>query len=78
MSKQIWLSPDDNGWKIKQPWNTNATRRNISTKAEAESIMNDIARNQWLETKVQKRNGEIQWGNSYWNDPFPPRDKNRK
>lgn len=74
MSKQIWLSPDNNGWKIHKPGSERAIRREISTKKEAEEIMNSIAKNQWLETKIQRKDWVIQWWNTYWKkDPFPPR-----
>lgn len=75
-SKQIWLSPDDNGFKIHKPWAKKAIRRNI-TKKEWLKIIQQIWKNQWLESKIQKKDGTIQWGNSYWNDSCPPRDKNR-
>ena len=75
MSKQIWVSPAPNGWKVHKPWSKRSSGL-AWTKAEAKNIAESIARNQWLETKIQRRNWTIQWGNSYWNDPFPPRDKN--
>lgn len=74
-NNQIWLSPDTNWFKIHKPWLGRAIRRNI-TKVEWLKIINSIARNQKLETKIQKKNWIIQWWNSYWNDPCPPKDKN--
>ena len=72
MSKQIWVTPTDNGWKVKQPDNNNASAL-TSTKVEALNIARNIAQNQWLEMIWQGKNNKIQWRNSYWNDPFPPK-----
>lgn len=72
MTKQIRVSPNgDDGWKVKQPDNSKASAI-AETKAEAIQIAEQIARNQWLETKIQNRDGKISWWNSYWKDPFPP------
>lgn len=72
-SKQIWVSPDGNdGWKVHRPGNERASAL-TDTKAEAQTIAESIARNQWLETKIQRMDGTIQWGNSYGNDPHPPK-----
>ena len=45
------------------------------TKAEAEKIGRDIARNQRTELVIHDRHGKIQDKDSYGNDPCPPRDK---
>jgi len=45
------------------------------TKAEAERIGRDIARNQRSELVIHDRHGKIQDKDSYGNDPCPPRDK---
>ena len=74
MNKQIWVSPTANWWKVKQPSNSRASA-NTNTKAEAMQIARDIAINQWLETKIQRKDGIIQGWNSYGNDPCPPKDK---
>ncbi len=72
MTKQIRVSPNgDDGWKVKQPDNSKASAI-ADTKAEAIQIAEQIAKNQWLETKIQNRDGRISGGNSYWKDPFPP------
>ena len=72
MNKQIRVSPNgSNGWKVKQPDNSRASAI-VNTKAEAIKTAQQIAKNQWLETKIQNLNWRISSGNSYWNDPFPP------
>jgi len=72
MTKQIRVSPNgDDGWKVKQPDNSKASAI-VDTKTEAIQIAEQIARNQWLETKIQNRDGKISGWNSYWKDPFPP------
>ena len=45
MSKQIWVTPTDNGWKVKQPDNNKASSL-TSTKEEALNIAKEIAKNQ--------------------------------
>lgn len=45
------------------------------TKREAVQKAEQIARNQGLETKIHNMDGKIAGGNSYGNDPCPPRDK---
>jgi hypothetical protein len=44
----------------------------VPTKKEAIKIAEKIAKNQWLETKIQKKDGTIQGWNSYGKDPYPP------
>ena len=75
-NKQIWVSPNPKGWwKVHKPGGKKSIA-NTETKEEAKKIAEDIARNQKLETKIQKKDGTIQWWNSYGNDPHPPKDKN--
>jgi len=45
------------------------------TQAEAIEVAEEIARNQHSETKIHGRDGKIRAGNSYGNDPCPPKDK---
>ena len=72
MAKQIWVTPTDDGWKVKQPDNSKASALTW-TKAEAMNTAKQIAQNQWLEMIWQTKDWKIQWRNSYWNDPFPPK-----
>ena len=46
-----------------------------STQSEAIQISDKIAKNQKSETKIHGVNGQIRAGNSYGNDPYPPKDK---
>lgn len=72
---QVRVSPNQNGWrKVHKPW----AQRSIQTfenKKEAVNKATEVAKNQSAELKIQKKDGSIQWGNSYGWDPFPPRDK---
>ncbi len=68
MTKQIRVSPDKwewgKGWRVHKPW----SKRDIihtETKEEAERKATQVAKNQGLETKIQKMNWKIQWWNSY-------------
>ncbi len=63
-----------NGWAVKGAGNSKATKI-TRTQEEAISIAEDIAKNQRTDTKVHGRDGKIRAGNSYGNDPCPPKDK---
>lgn len=62
-----------NGWAIKGAGNTKATKV-TRTQAEAIKVAEGIARNQSSDTKIHGRDGRIRAGNSYGNDPCPPKD----
>lgn len=73
MNKQVRVSPNsDWGWRVHKSWSQRDSAH-TNTKAEAIARAESIARNQWGETKIQNMDWKIGWGNSYWNDPFPPR-----
>lgn len=75
-NKQIWVSPKEWwGWRIHKSGAKRDTIH-IQTKEEAIKRATEIARNQKWETKIQKRDWKISGWNSYWRDPFPPRNKN--
>ncbi len=61
------------GWAVKGAGNSKATKV-TSTQKEAIAIAEQIARNQKSDTKIHGENGKIRAGNSYGNDPFPPKD----
>jgi len=71
-NQHVVKHPD--GWAVKGAGNSKATRV-TSTQQEAINIAQNIARNQESDTKVHGRNGKIRAGNSYGNDPHPPKDK---
>lgn len=62
------------GWAVKGAGNSKATKV-TPTQAQAIEVAQDIARNQQSDTKVHGQNGKIRAGNSYGNDPYPPKDK---
>lgn len=62
------------GWAVKGAGNSKATRV-TNTQSEAIKIAQDIARNQRTDTKIHGENGKIRSGNSYGNDPCPPKDR---
>lgn len=72
--KNQHVIPRDNNWAVVGVGNSRST--NIaSTQKEAIKIAQDIAKNQHSDTKIHGRDGRIRAGNSYGNDPFPPKDK---
>ena len=74
MGKNQHVVPHKDGWAVKGASNQKATRV-VSTQREAINIAQNIARNQHSDTKIHGENGRIRAGNSYGNDPCPPKDK---
>ncbi|VGO13384.1 hypothetical protein PDESU_01941 [Pontiella desulfatans] len=62
------------GWAVKGAGNSKATAV-TKTQAQAINIAQDIARNQHSDTKIHGTDGRIRAGNSYGNDPCPPKDR---
>lgn len=62
------------GWAVKGEGNSKATKV-TNTQKEAIDIAEQIAKNQQSDTKIHGRNGQIRAGNSYGNDPCPPKDE---
>ena len=71
-SQHVVKYPD--GWAVKGAGNSKATKV-TKTQKEAIERAEEIARNQRTDTKIHGRNGKIRTGNSYGNDPHPPKDK---
>jgi hypothetical protein len=71
-NQHVVKHPD--GWAVKGEGNSKATRV-TKIQQEAIDIAEDIARNQRSDTKVHGRDGKIRAGNSYGNDPHPPKDE---
>ena len=63
-----------NGWAAKGEGNNKATRV-TATQKQAIEIAESIARNQKSDTKIHGKDGKIRAGNSYGNDPHPPKDR---
>ena len=72
--KDQHVVPHEGGWAVRGEGNSKVTRV-CSTQAEAIEVAESIARNQESDTKIHGRNGQIRAGNSYGNDPHPPKDK---
>ncbi|KAF1082452.1 MAG: hypothetical protein GQF41_1173 [Candidatus Rifleibacterium amylolyticum] len=71
-NQHVVKHPD--GWTVKGEGNTKATKV-TKTQAEAIEVAENIARNHHSDTKIHDRNNKIRAGNSYGNDPCPPKDK---
>ncbi len=71
-NQHVVKHPD--GWAVKGEGNIKATRV-TGTQIEAIEAAKSITRNQQSGTKIHGRDGKIRAGNSYGNDPHPPRDK---
>ena len=62
------------GWAVKGAGNSRATQV-FPTQSKAIKLAKDIAINERSDTKIHGRNGKIRAGNSYGNDPCPPKDR---
>ena len=62
------------GWAVKGEGNSKATKI-TNTQEQAIKAAEKIARNQKSDTKIHGVDGKIRAGNSYGNDPCPPKDK---
>ena len=74
MGKNQHVVPHNGKWAVRGAGNERVTRV-VNTQAEAIKIAQDIAKNQQSDTKIHGRDGQIRAGNSYGNDPYPPKDK---
>jgi len=72
--KNQHVVPHQDKWAVKGEGNQKATRV-TDTQKEAIIIATDIARKQHSDTKIHGEDGKIRAGNSYGNDPCPPKDK---
>lgn len=72
--KNQHVVPHAQEWAVKGAGNSKATAV-YPTQKEAISRAQSIARNQHADTKIHGKDGRIRSGNSYGNDPCPPRDR---
>lgn len=72
MTKQTWVSPHNGKWAVKQSGNSRASKV-FNNKSEAMAYGTKRAKATGSELIGQKRNGQINFKNSYGNDPFPPK-----
>ena len=70
----VHVTPHKNGWQVKTGGTTKA-HRVVDTQKKAMDIAKTVAKNQQIDTKIHGRDGRIRAGNSYGNDPHPPKDK---
>lgn len=71
-NQHVVKHPD--GWAVKGAGNSKATKV-TKTQREAIEVAEEFARNQQSDTKIHGTDGKIRAGNSYGNDPHPPKDK---
>lgn len=62
------------GWAVIGAGNERATKV-VPTQKQAIELAERTARKLKSDTKIHGRDGKIRGGNSYGNDPCPPRDK---
>ena len=69
----VHVTKHPNGWQVKSGWKTKAYRV-VPTQKQAISIAKSVVKNQKTDTKIHGENDCIRAGNSYGNDPYPPKD----
>ena len=74
MGKNQHVVPHNGKWAVKGENNKRVTEE-FPTQNEAIKKAEEIAKNQKSETKIHNKEGAIRAGNSYGNDPHPPKDK---
>ena len=72
MSLNQHVVPDGDKWAVKGEGNEKYTNL-YDTKREAVERATEIAKNKEAELIVHSQDGEIEYRNSYGNDPFPPK-----
>ncbi len=70
-NQHVVKHPD--GWAVKGAGNSKATKV-TDTQKKAIEYAEKIAGNQQSDVKVHGLDGKIRAGNSYGNDPYPPKD----
>ncbi len=68
MAKQVFVSPNGEGWSVKTVGASRAAGL-FDNKADAVAKGREVAQNNKAELTVQNQNGKIGWKNSYGNDP---------
>ncbi len=63
---------EDGKWKNRPQGNTRASNTH-DTKAAAEPVGRQMAKNRRVEHVIKKKDGKIGERNSYGNDPYPPK-----
>ncbi len=71
--KDQFVIPHPDGWAVQGAGNQKATKVH-DTQEQAIKHAESIAKREHSDTKIQGRDGKIRAGNSYGNDPHPPRD----
>lgn len=72
MGKDQHVVPAGDDWGVRGEGNERLTSIH-DTQAEAIEAAREIARNQHSELVIHRPNGRIRGGNSYGNDPYPPK-----
>lgn len=68
MGRNVWVSPDGDGWKVQKEGGQRASSRH-ETKAEAREAGIAAAKAEKSEVFVQKKDGTIGERNTYGHDP---------
>ncbi|MFA6860245.1 MAG: DUF2188 domain-containing protein [Clostridia bacterium] len=72
----IHVTPKGEGWQVKNAYAEKAHRIE-ETQQKAIEVAKREAKNKGTDTKIHGRDGQIRGGNSYGNDPYPPKDRNQ-
>lgn len=70
----VHVLPDKEGWRVKSAAAKEAYKK-TETQEQAIKVARKVAKSKKTDTKIHGVDGKIRAGDSYGNDPFPPRDK---
>lgn len=76
MNKDVFVVRHDGCWAVRRA-GMNRVLKTFETKVQAFDYGRDMARTSRSELRVQNLNGQFGICNSYGEDKYPPRDKNR-
>ena len=69
----VHVTPHKDGWQVKTG-GASKPYRVVDTQKNAIKIATELAKHQHCDTKIHGKDGRIKSGNSYGNDPHPPKD----
>lgn len=75
MRRQVWISTHPNWWRRVHRAGSCRDYIHLQDKKEAIEKATEIARRMRMELKIARKWEEPRYWNTYWSNPFPPRQK---
>ncbi len=71
--KSNHVVPSSSGWSVRK-FGAEKASKTFDTKEKAVAYGRELSKTERTELYIHKSNGMIENGNSYGNDPYPPKD----